>query len=169
MVHRETWVSRIRAPAARVRLKWRRKATTRSLNGFSHINPAPCTQGPGKVPANGPLGADQSLSDDPGCGPAACGTRMTISYEDLKVVPLFNARSDLTTEANRTWAWRFLRLLYDEKTGPCCVACPASEDVGRIRMPASQGIRIFFAAIMVSFSSRSHLDNWGQQIAIPFR
>ncbi|MFZ0932609.1 MAG: hypothetical protein WAN11_28675 [Syntrophobacteraceae bacterium] len=86
------------------------------------------------------MGADQGLCDDPGCGPAACGTRMAISYEELKVVPLCNARSDLTTGANKTLVWGFLRLLYDEKTWPCCVACPAGEDVGRIRMPASQGL-----------------------------
>ena|GEM_PF-102729 len=61
-------------------------------------------------------------------------------YKDLKAVPLFIARSHLTTEANKTGAWRFLRPRYDEKTAPCCVACPAGEDIGRIQMLASQGL-----------------------------
>lgn len=65
---------------------------------------------------------------------------MTMSCNNLKEVPLFIARSHLTTEANKTGAWRFLRPRYDEKTAPCAVACPAGEDIGRIQMLASQGL-----------------------------
>ena len=54
--------------------------------------------------------------------------------------PLFIPRSHLTTEANKTGAWRFLRPRYDEKTAPCGVACPAGEDIARIQMLASQGL-----------------------------
>jgi NADPH-dependent glutamate synthase beta subunit-like oxidoreductase len=61
-----------------------------------------------------------------------------MSCKDPKAVPLFIARSHLTTEANKTGAWRFLRPRYDEKTAPCGVACPAGEDIGRIQMLASQ-------------------------------
>jgi NADPH-dependent glutamate synthase beta subunit-like oxidoreductase len=65
---------------------------------------------------------------------------MTMSCKNQKAVPLFIARSHLTTEANKTGAWRFLRPRYDEKTAPCAVACPAGEDIGRIQMLASQGL-----------------------------
>ncbi|MGA2401168.1 MAG: NAD(P)-binding protein [Syntrophobacteraceae bacterium] len=63
-----------------------------------------------------------------------------MSCKDLKATPLFIARSHLTTEANKTGAWRFLRPRYDEKTAPCGVACPAGEDISRIQMLASQGL-----------------------------
>lgn len=59
---------------------------------------------------------------------------------DPKTVPLFISRSHLTTEANKTGAWRFLKPCYDEKTAPCGVACPAGEDISRIQVLASQGL-----------------------------
>jgi NADPH-dependent glutamate synthase beta subunit-like oxidoreductase len=65
---------------------------------------------------------------------------MTMSCKDPKDVSLFISKSHLTTEANKTGAWRFLRPRYDEKTAPCAVACPAGEDIGRIQMLASQGL-----------------------------
>ncbi len=65
---------------------------------------------------------------------------MTMSCNNPKDVPLFIARSHLTTEGNKTGAWRFLRPRYDEKTAPCAVACPAGEDIGRIQMLSSQGL-----------------------------
>ena len=63
-----------------------------------------------------------------------------MSCNNPKDVPLFIARSHLTTEGNKTGAWRFLRPRYDEKTAPCAVACPAGEDIGRIQMLSSQGL-----------------------------
>ncbi len=63
-----------------------------------------------------------------------------MSHKDRKDVSLFIPRSHLTTEANKTGAWRFLRPRYDEKTAPCGVACPAGEDISRIQMLASQGL-----------------------------
>ncbi len=65
---------------------------------------------------------------------------MTMSCKNLKAVSLFISRSHLTTEANKTGAWRFLRPRYDEKTAPCGEACPAGEDIARIQMLASQGL-----------------------------
>jgi NADPH-dependent glutamate synthase beta subunit-like oxidoreductase len=53
---------------------------------------------------------------------------------------LFIPRSYLTTEANKTGSWRFLRPRYEEKTAPCGVVCPAGEDIGRIQMLASRGL-----------------------------
>jgi len=47
--------------------------------------------------------------------------------------------SCVSTESNKTGAWRFLRPLYDDKTAPCSVACPAGEDIGRIEMLAARG------------------------------
>ncbi|MHC1727531.1 MAG: FAD-dependent oxidoreductase [Syntrophobacteraceae bacterium] len=63
-----------------------------------------------------------------------------MSPNDPKDIPLFIPRSHLTTEGNKTGAWRFLRPHYDEKTAPCGVACPAGEDIARIQMLASQGL-----------------------------
>ncbi|MBW2637189.1 MAG: FAD-dependent oxidoreductase [Deltaproteobacteria bacterium] len=48
--------------------------------------------------------------------------------------------SYISTESNKTGAWRFLRPRYDEKTSPCSAACPAGEDIGRIEMLATQGL-----------------------------
>lgn len=63
-----------------------------------------------------------------------------MSPNDQKPIPLFISRSHLTTEANKTGAWRFLRPRYDEKTAPCGVGCPAGEDISRVQMLASQGL-----------------------------
>jgi NADPH-dependent glutamate synthase beta subunit-like oxidoreductase len=49
-------------------------------------------------------------------------------------------RSTLSTEANKTGSWRYLRPRYDEKTAPCSAACPAGEDIGRIEMLTAQGL-----------------------------
>jgi NADPH-dependent glutamate synthase beta subunit-like oxidoreductase/Pyruvate/2-oxoacid:ferredoxin oxidoreductase delta subunit len=48
--------------------------------------------------------------------------------------------SYISTESNKTGAWRFLRPRYEEKTSPCSAACPAGEDIGRIEMLATQGL-----------------------------
>lgn len=52
---------------------------------------------------------------------------------------LFIPKSSITTEVNKTGSWRFLRPIYDEKTAPCGVACPASEDIATIQMLTHQG------------------------------
>ncbi|MGE5800409.1 MAG: FAD-dependent oxidoreductase [Syntrophaceae bacterium] len=49
-------------------------------------------------------------------------------------------RSTLSTEANKTGSWRYLRPRYEEKTAPCSAACPAGEDIGRIEMLTTQGL-----------------------------
>jgi len=49
-------------------------------------------------------------------------------------------RSTLSTEANKTGSWRYLRPRYEEKTAPCSAACPAGEDIGRIEMLTAQGL-----------------------------
>ena len=56
--------------------------------------------------------------------------------EDLqpKEVPLYISRSTHSTEANKTGVWRFSLPVYEEKTAPCCAACPAGKDVARIEM-----------------------------------
>lgn len=46
----------------------------------------------------------------------------------------------MSTEANQTGSWRFMRPKYVEKTAPCSTACPAGEDIGRIEMLANQGL-----------------------------
>jgi NADPH-dependent glutamate synthase beta subunit-like oxidoreductase/Pyruvate/2-oxoacid:ferredoxin oxidoreductase delta subunit len=48
--------------------------------------------------------------------------------------------SYISTESNKTGAWRFLKPRYEEKTSPCSAACPAGEDIGRIEMLATQGL-----------------------------
>jgi NADPH-dependent glutamate synthase beta subunit-like oxidoreductase len=53
--------------------------------------------------------------------------------------PLLIPCSYLTTEANQTGSWRFLRPQYEEKTAPCSAACPAGEDIGRIEMLTAEG------------------------------
>jgi len=63
-----------------------------------------------------------------------------MSHKHFKDSPLFIPSSYLTTEANKTGSWRFLRPRYDEKTAPCAVACPAGEDISRVLMLASQGL-----------------------------
>ena len=49
-------------------------------------------------------------------------------------------RSTLSTEANKTGSWRYLRPRYEEKTAPCSAACPAGEDIGKIEMLTTQGL-----------------------------
>jgi len=49
-------------------------------------------------------------------------------------------RSTLSTEANKTGSWRYLRPRYEEKTAPCSAACPAGEDIGKIEMLTAQGL-----------------------------
>ena len=51
---------------------------------------------------------------------------------------LFISRSYITTEANRTGSWRFLKPRYVEKTSPCSAACPAGEDIARVEMLTHQ-------------------------------
>ena len=58
-------------------------------------------------------------------------------HDDL---PLYISRSRITTEVNKTGAWRYVRPGYDEKTAPCSRACPAGEDIARIEMLAGQGM-----------------------------
>lgn len=64
---------------------------------------------------------------------------MTFEQNFSEEIPLFISRSNTTTEANKTGTWRFVRPIYDEKTAPCSVACPAGEDIARIEMLISQG------------------------------
>jgi NADPH-dependent glutamate synthase beta subunit-like oxidoreductase len=49
-------------------------------------------------------------------------------------------RATLSTEANKTGSWRYLRPRYEEKTAPCSAVCPAGEDIGRIEMLTTQGL-----------------------------
>jgi NADPH-dependent glutamate synthase beta subunit-like oxidoreductase/Pyruvate/2-oxoacid:ferredoxin oxidoreductase delta subunit len=49
-------------------------------------------------------------------------------------------RSYLTTEANKTGSWRFLKPRYEEKTAPCSAACPAGEDIARVEILTTQGM-----------------------------
>ncbi len=66
---------------------------------------------------------------------------MTESEKNLKSerIPPVISQSKISTEANQTGTWRFLRPGYDEKTAPCSAACPAGEDIGRIEMLAAKG------------------------------
>ncbi len=54
-------------------------------------------------------------------------------------ISLLIPKSSITTEINKTGSWRFLRPIYDEKTAPCSVACPAGEDIPVIQMLTNQG------------------------------
>lgn len=65
---------------------------------------------------------------------------MSMDQKGRKQVPLFISQSYLTTESNKTGAWRFLRPRYQDKTAPCSVACPAGEDIGRIELLTSRGL-----------------------------
>ena len=65
---------------------------------------------------------------------------MSTQDKTKDVISLFVPHSYLTTESNKTGAWRFLRPLYDEKTAPCSAVCPAGEDIGRIEMLTAQGL-----------------------------
>jgi len=56
--------------------------------------------------------------------------------ESLRSFP----RSYLTTEANKTGSWRFLKPRYEEKTAPCSAACPAGEDIARVEILTTQGM-----------------------------
>ncbi len=63
---------------------------------------------------------------------------MIAKQNSFEEVPLFISRSKITTEVNKTGSWRFMRPVYDEKTAPCSVGCPAGEDIARIEMLASR-------------------------------
>jgi len=63
-----------------------------------------------------------------------------MSTESRRPTSLLIPCSYLTTEGNKTGAWRFLRPRYEEKTAPCSAACPAGEDIGRIEMLAAEGL-----------------------------
>lgn len=75
---------------------------------------------------------------------------MAIQTETVDPLPLYFARSTMTTEANNTGTWRFMRPVYQEKTAPCSVGCPAAEDIPRIEMAAAAGdIRQAWNTIMM--------------------
>lgn len=65
---------------------------------------------------------------------------MTPEEKSVNGIPLFYARSHMSTEINKTGLWRFVRPRYDEKTAPCSVACPAGTDISRIEMQISRGL-----------------------------
>jgi len=65
---------------------------------------------------------------------------MTVEEKSVNGMPLFYARSHMSTEINKTGMWRFVRPRYDEKTAPCSVACPAGTDISRIEMQISRGL-----------------------------
>ncbi len=56
----------------------------------------------------------------------------------MSEIPLLISQSKITTEINKTGLWRFMRPVYEEKTAPCVMACPAGEDIGRIEMLVSR-------------------------------
>jgi 2-oxoacid:acceptor oxidoreductase delta subunit (pyruvate/2-ketoisovalerate family) len=56
--------------------------------------------------------------------------------ESLRFFP----RSYLSTEANKTGSWRFLKPRYEDKTAPCSAACPAGEDIARVEILTTQGM-----------------------------
>ena len=66
--------------------------------------------------------------------------KMTAEEKSVNGIPLFYARSHMSTEINKTGLWRFVRPRYDEKTSPCSVACPAGTDISRIEMQISRGL-----------------------------
>ena len=65
---------------------------------------------------------------------------MTAEGKSVNGIPLFYARSHMSTEINKTGLWRFVRPRYAEKTAPCSVACPAGTDIPRIEMQISRGL-----------------------------
>ena len=52
---------------------------------------------------------------------------------------LLLSRSSQTTRNNKTGDWRFVRPVYEDKTAPCRVACPAGEDIPRIETLTGRG------------------------------
>jgi NADPH-dependent glutamate synthase beta subunit-like oxidoreductase len=64
---------------------------------------------------------------------------MTLPHPTTEELSLFTSRSSVTTETNKTGAWRFMRPRYTEKTAPCGAACPAGEDIARIQMLTAAG------------------------------
>lgn len=59
---------------------------------------------------------------------------MTVQPAFADDISLFISRSRVTTEGNKTGAWRFMRPAYAEKTAPCGAACPAGEDIARVQL-----------------------------------
>ncbi|HOD36595.1 MAG TPA: FAD-dependent oxidoreductase [Syntrophales bacterium] len=62
--------------------------------------------------------------------------KKAVTAESLRFFP----RSYLSTEANKTGSWRFLKPRYEEKTAPCSAACPAGEDIARVEILTTQGM-----------------------------
>jgi NADPH-dependent glutamate synthase beta subunit-like oxidoreductase len=60
--------------------------------------------------------------------------------KQVEDIPLFFPRSTMSSAANKTGSWRYFRPLYEEKTAPCSVACPAGEDIPRVEMLVRQGV-----------------------------
>ncbi len=60
---------------------------------------------------------------------------MTIAMKNQLLIPI----SSITSEANKTGSWRFLRPRFENKTAPCSAACPAGEDIPQIEMLTAQG------------------------------
>lgn len=64
-------------------------------------------------------------------------------------IPFAISRSRITTEANKTGGWRFVRPVFREKTAPCSQACPAGEDIPKIELHLVRGdIRAAWQTIM---------------------
>jgi NADPH-dependent glutamate synthase beta subunit-like oxidoreductase len=59
----------------------------------------------------------------------------------FKELPLFIPHSNTSTAVNKTGSWRFFYPKYDEKTAPCSAACPLGQDIPRIEMLTSRGLR----------------------------
>ncbi len=62
---------------------------------------------------------------------------MTETKQTAECVPMFVARSRISTDVNQTGTWRFVRPVYGDKTAPCSAACPTGEDIARIEMLAA--------------------------------
>lgn len=60
---------------------------------------------------------------------------MTTAMKNQLLIPI----SSITSEANKTGSWRFLRPRFENKTAPCSAACPAGEDIPQIEMLTAQG------------------------------
>ncbi len=55
-------------------------------------------------------------------------------------IPLIISQSTISTEANKTGFWRYVRPVFVQKTAPCSAACPAGEDIPRIENLVRQGL-----------------------------
>ncbi|MBP1720953.1 MAG: porD, partial [Deltaproteobacteria bacterium] len=62
--------------------------------------------------------------------------KKAVAVDSLRSFP----RSYISTEANKTGSWRFLKPRYEEKTAPCSAACPAGEDIARVEILTTQGM-----------------------------